>query len=277
MDEVSTTPAESSFLKTLGSISTITAASSFGIICVAFIHEWAYFGIVGRQFQSVISPSDYITNAIGWLPLFAAAIAFAHTNDLFTRRLEGFRSQTEMRALYKTPKRAWWALDAPWVIGGWLFALSAVFALIAFNIYEGGSVIALGASIIWFWTAQWYMAHKQVAQTLTPVKMALLMFALPVALWSYILGLESGHRNLTQTERAYVLKLKNDDEEKNVLVLRTFTLGVLARDVTRNRVTLFKWDEVSSLSLRAQPADTRSYLCSIFDVMCRDDQRGPNP
>src|SRR5215212_5203747 len=93
--------AKTPWLSSLGQLSTVTAALSVLIVCLAFIHEWAYFRVVGMQFQALMSPSDYITSVIGWLPLFALGMTVPWLNEMFTRRLEGFVLSRKFEQLTK--------------------------------------------------------------------------------------------------------------------------------------------------------------------------------
>jgi hypothetical protein len=269
---------ESTLLKTLGSISTIAAALSFGVLSIAFIHEWGYFGIVGRQFQTFMSASDYVASAVGWLPLMVAVLVAAYVNEHFTRRLEGFRTESEIAASFETPRRWWWAREAPWFFLPWIILFNAAIVLVMLNIYQFGEAIALGATIIWYWGVQWYVSHQSVALFMTSsIRLGLLLFLPPIALWAFILGQASGYRDLTQPQRTYTLKLKKDEADRNVVLLRTLGVGILIRELQEKRVTFVKWDEVSILSLRVQLPDNRSWACWLWERMCFEGQTPPTP
>src|SRR6266436_6198252 len=54
-------------------LGTVTAA----VLTMSWAHEYGYFASVGRQFQTFLTTSDYLTNGVLWLPL---AILFIFTN-----------------------------------------------------------------------------------------------------------------------------------------------------------------------------------------------------
>jgi hypothetical protein len=51
-----------------GMIPAMAAATSFMVLVLAFIHEWAFYFVIGGQYQSLVSVTDYFNSAIGWLP-----------------------------------------------------------------------------------------------------------------------------------------------------------------------------------------------------------------
>jgi hypothetical protein len=45
---------------------------SFTLIIFTTVHDWGYFSVIGANFRTLLSPYDYITNAIEWMPSFSA-------------------------------------------------------------------------------------------------------------------------------------------------------------------------------------------------------------
>jgi len=208
--------AKTPWLSSLGQLSTVTAALSVLIVCLAFIHEWAYFRVVGMQFQALMSPSDYITSVIGWLPLLALGMTVPWLNEMFTRRLEGFRPLAEIRATYKTPRRAWWAYDAPYVMMGWILIVLGVVAGLFLPWSFSAPVLLLSASIAWFWAIAWYISHKHVAARMTPAKSLVLFFAPPIAAMAFGVGHSSAQMDLQSTDARYVIR------SNRIMLKRTF-------------------------------------------------------
>jgi hypothetical protein len=46
----------------------ILGASSVALLLISVVYEWGYFFQVGRHLQSILTPADYLSNAILWLP-----------------------------------------------------------------------------------------------------------------------------------------------------------------------------------------------------------------
>jgi hypothetical protein len=47
---------------------TIITASTFFVLVLAVTHEWGYFWVIGTHFQTLMSPSDYLSSGLLWLP-----------------------------------------------------------------------------------------------------------------------------------------------------------------------------------------------------------------
>jgi hypothetical protein len=57
------------------------AGITFSVLILAVAHEWAYFNIIGEQFQSMMGVYDYFQASTLWLPyvVIAAFIVFVTT------------------------------------------------------------------------------------------------------------------------------------------------------------------------------------------------------
>jgi hypothetical protein len=47
---------------------TIITGSTFFVLVLAVTHEWGYFWVIGTHFQTLMSPSDYLSSGLLWLP-----------------------------------------------------------------------------------------------------------------------------------------------------------------------------------------------------------------
>src|SRR5580693_3494951 len=47
----------------------ILGALTVGLLLTSFAHEYGYFWLVGTNFQTLLTTSDYFTNAVLWLPV----------------------------------------------------------------------------------------------------------------------------------------------------------------------------------------------------------------
>jgi hypothetical protein len=63
---------------------TIITASTFFVLVLAVTHEWGYFWVIGTHFQTLMSPSDYLSSGLLWLPYLG--IWFARGFFVETRR-----------------------------------------------------------------------------------------------------------------------------------------------------------------------------------------------
>jgi hypothetical protein len=67
-------PAESekgNLRQLISMVPNLLAATSFGVLMLAFVHEWAFYYTVGGDYQALLTVTDYFNSAVGWLPWFA--------------------------------------------------------------------------------------------------------------------------------------------------------------------------------------------------------------
>jgi hypothetical protein len=57
----------------LGRFPAVIGAGSALLLLMTIIYEWGYFGVLGAPFQSLMTATDYLTNAIYWIPIFLLA------------------------------------------------------------------------------------------------------------------------------------------------------------------------------------------------------------
>src|SRR5438128_664146 len=55
-------------LRALKLFPSIIGAVTFFILAAAFIHELAFYLVIGAQYQSLLSATDYFNSAVAWLP-----------------------------------------------------------------------------------------------------------------------------------------------------------------------------------------------------------------
>src|SRR6185436_17088068 len=61
----------------LENLAAILAALTIGTLLLAVGYEWGYFLLIGRDFQALLTTSDYLSNTIFWLPF---GLFFAYGN-----------------------------------------------------------------------------------------------------------------------------------------------------------------------------------------------------
>ena len=94
--------------KLLGFVPSLAAALSFTVLAVAFVHEWAFYYVVGGQYQSLVGVTDYFNSAIGWLPwvVLGALIAALYSLTDHTRDVPD-----DIKAEFYKRHRVRWVLD----------------------------------------------------------------------------------------------------------------------------------------------------------------------
>lgn len=243
------------------------AAISFAVLCLAVTHEWAYFLVVGTQFQALMSATDYFTSSLFWLPLIIIGITGAALINLVLRRLENFRTEEEIAASFKSPKQAWRARRLPEVLSTTLIICLGLFQLIFENVYQIG-VLSVAFGIAWLWLFIWIIKHEKVGKVVSRPTSFLLLFAPSLCVFAFFNGLSEGFLALTTVKAVYVVKLKDEPHERNWSVLRTLSAGPIARDLVDNRILFVRWENISFFAARVAVPDTRSIACRIADFRC---------
>jgi hypothetical protein len=69
----------------------LIAASTFLVLSLSVTHEWGYYSQFDQHIQALVSPSDYFSSALLWLPYVAVAYFLLTALTVLQWRLEGFR------------------------------------------------------------------------------------------------------------------------------------------------------------------------------------------
>ena len=85
----------------------IVAGVSFMVLILAIVHEYAYFAVVGAQYQSLMSATDYLVSALSWMPLFAIVLFIVAIGALAFARLAQGRSHQDLISSSTSYKRVY--------------------------------------------------------------------------------------------------------------------------------------------------------------------------
>jgi hypothetical protein len=163
----------------------------------------------------------------------------------------------------KPPRRApdWEA----WVTFG-IFAIFSVLILVLTDYLEG--VIFITAPFVWFMGV--LIARRRGAmpemtdRAITTIGVVPLLFG-----FTFMTGLTDGGAALRQTDNIYLVKLKEENDEKKWPVLRNLTRGLLVHDTLTTRVIFHKWEDISVLSRWAYPPMNLAPSCKYLGINCR--------
>src|SRR4051794_700759 len=93
--------------KILDKLPQIVAGVSFFVLVLAIVHEYAYFAVVGAQYQSLMSATDYLVSALSWMPLLEIALFIDAIGFLAFGRLAQGRSHQELMSSSTSYKRVY--------------------------------------------------------------------------------------------------------------------------------------------------------------------------
>jgi hypothetical protein len=251
----------------------VIAGATFLILTLAIVHEVAYFAVVGWQFQSLMSATDYLVSALSWMPLvFVCILMVALLSLTFVRFTEG-RQPTELRS--STDKRfrvLVFVMDTffgPAAAFG--FATAAILWGNLYQLYLAESLMALATVAFLFWLSKFQLFER----ALTSPIILLLSLLVNLFIVSFVAGRGDGYLDLTTNRNIHAVTLKGSPESVNMSVLRLLNAGVLARKPDEQKILFIRWDQIAALSLEFTKLDTRSLICRLVGWDCPTNRTAP--
>jgi hypothetical protein len=244
-------------LEKLPSIVTIT---TFASLCLAISHEWAYYDVIGSEYQALYTTSDYIT-----LLVWSTGAAFLVVMTLGLLQFVAFRSDNFTVPSFSMEKTLGGFMDrneflvalALCTLLDFLFSTSQVnvwaYGLFAYIVFRGLLYI-FGHEKMRRYAQGWY---------------ALLVYGLPVGMIvSYGIGKASAYEDIGNKHPRYELRLKDQYVSRDVNVLRFPEKGVIVFDPIARKVEFVRQDMILGVITKAPELDSRSFACKHWEVMC---------
>jgi hypothetical protein len=251
----------------------LIAGATFLVLTLAIVHEVAYFAVVGWQFQSLMSATDYLVSALSWMPLVLISFLVVAVLSLaFVRFTEG-RSPTELRS--STDKRFRVLASVMDTFFGFTaafaFAVSAILFGNLYQLYLAQGLVAIATVTFLFWLGKFQLFERALT---FPI---ILLLSLLVGLFtiSFVAGRGDGYRDLTTNRNIHAVTLKSSPESVNMSVLRLLNAGVLARKPEEQKILFIRWDQIEVLSLEFTKLDTRSLICRLVGWDCPTNRTAP--
>jgi hypothetical protein len=173
----------------VGIVPSVTAAMSFMVLILAFVQEWAFYWVIGGQYQSLVSITDYFNSAIGWLPWavigFMTALAWTLV-DPMQQIPEDVKAE-----FYKTHRVRWFMDRAPMWFIFWFGLLGGIFQLLLGDWYTRG-FLELLSIYVWLRTFRTILARRSMVEVLNKDVAYLLLFAPLFISTAYFGGLAEG-------------------------------------------------------------------------------------
>jgi hypothetical protein len=229
----------------------IVAAISVALLALSVIYEWGYFHVIGSEFQKFESSSDYLSNAIGWLPYlillfvgWGVWIAYQFVAPVDRKKdpdaPDVFNVSLALAAgilLFLGLDGLLWAQDWPMFVADLFIALWAVLAWVCLKRF------------------------RRTVDTVSRSTRAILLIA-PVAIaFAYTVGGRDGYRDQSTPTELYVVETSK--EKLKMGLLRSFDKGILVRNPVENTNQFIRWEEVRSIRHDSAPKGSRN-LCSLY-------------
>jgi hypothetical protein len=227
------------------------------LLLMSVSHEYGYFWYIGRHYQTLLTTSDYFSNAVLWLPT-GLVLLYAYLDwDVMLGR-----------ARYAP-------LGLNWE-GVIFFLFFVIFPIVAFFYIPPTTPYIFLASLVVLWLrygTRLLPFDGTDTELLQQIRRALIVVPVVMAVvFGY--GLGHGQSDLKSFDESYTLQLKDGEKVQRVL-LRTFDKGILVRDVVEDRIEFVRWDDIAKMYRFAPPPRNVSISCSWLGVNCPD--LPPNP
>lgn len=248
----------------LSKMPAIAATLTVATLATAISFEWGYFNRVGVQFQALLSPTDYLTNSLSWLPtvsllltvIFLLAVSMPFSLAIVGQGLHG----AERRAANDRAARRI-AILASGVLAFWVLLLaiwqSAPMIFISFVM-----LLLVGLSIAI--SSRW-IDLRSATRGLGVVMLLMVMAML--AVW----GDFYADWDLGRTAPVYTVTSKSGDV-RHVIVLRMIEKGMLYRDPASKRISFERWDDLRTVS-RIEPDSFLNWICGWVQSSCNPPLR----
>lgn len=248
------------FLESFGSILAVTTLS---MLVLAICHELGYFWIIGYEFQALLTTTDYLINAIFWLPF---ALFFAYT------WIDWWRLND-----VPPPQKVRWR-DRPWREWIWPAICSAGLASIAFIMQwppSSSFILTATGLVAYLWSKTWRAyAPEVLPEPFNATCRALVRLGPPAMFAVFAYGWMNGDSDLIQFEDPYIYRFKGYTDAQLRIPLRSFDKGLLVRNPVTSRIEFRRWEQIDEIS-KPQRERTRSLACYWFDICPKERMLTP--
>jgi hypothetical protein len=230
------------------------------LLLTSIVHEYGYFSLIGRNFQTLLTTSDYLANAVLWLPLVLMFALGVEWENLDVRP--------------STQKLSW----KDW--RRWPAALFAVIMLLAIITSPWPpsplSMSGIMLIIIWIWSRVHKRFYRPIEglEDLNLIYLRVVKVGPPFLALVFLWGWIQGSIDARTTSDPYLVRFKDQEQAQLRVLLRNFERGLLMRNAVSNRIEFQKWDGV--LTLEKVPSDSsESFACFFISALCHRKEIPP--
>jgi hypothetical protein len=256
-----------SLTKLVGTVPNIVAAVSFLVLVLAFVHEWAYFHVIGGQNQSLLSITDYFNSAVGWLPWVGVGLAIATLMRLtdVTRHIP----DDAKSAFYRKHKIRWVFERLPYHFVFWSLVLAGAFQFLFGDWYTRAALEFL-VFFIWGKIFQLLAKQESIVSIVSKDVAYIIGFGPLFLAMAYIGGMSEGAAAIAPDKESNAIgRLKKEYRERDWIALRILSNGVLLRDFSdRNRIRFIRWEEIASFDTKIVQPNRNGLVCRLTGRTC---------
>jgi hypothetical protein len=210
------------------------------------VHEWGYFFVVGAQFQTLVSATDYLANSILWLPQMLALLGGGYIGAYGLTRISPRNERQQ---------------------GGRVLQFVITFAA-TFVVSLADPLVGVPFLLVWavFLGTEVYFRWRPELRNTLSMTMRHVMVGLPlVPAAAFGLGALEAQGDLRSTKDLF--RIERKDAQVEVNLLRSFDRGILVSNITEKRIEFMRWDEVRTMSIAREALKEpkeRWPVCLIF-------------
>lgn len=220
----------------------VSISASF-IILLSVIHEYAYFSVIGQEFITVYSATDFLKLSIFWAPAVLLTSIFGFTlryYDESSRQRAFAANPAQAERLYKYPDLSLKIMRRSLFI--------VCFIGFAFVSIRNTIVVQMMCLLLFISAIDRLIINGKLPITNRPLEAYLFYLTVVILLTAaFFGGVRDAIRDLDKTEPKFEISTSNHDSGKSIIVLRAIDKGVLYKDPTNKRVTFVPWDDVKKL------------------------------
>ncbi|MGY3559809.1 hypothetical protein ACVWXP_003078 [Bradyrhizobium sp. USDA 4463] len=249
----------------LDKLPSVVTIATFSALSIAVAHEWAYFGVIGAELQSLYTSTDYIA-----LLIWGAGAGFLFVLVMALIQLTALRADNFKLPPFSQKKTFGGFLDRNfvWVWVGGLTIFNCFFSADQVNLW----FYLLLAGLV-FRGLIYILRHERTRQY-DQGWSAILIYGLPIGMvFSYGMGKSAAYEDLSNRSAHYQLSLKGQSVSRDVDILRLLDKGALIFDPMTRKVEFLMSDTIASITHRIQDFDKRSFACKHWNVGCLSSKR----
>jgi hypothetical protein len=244
-------------LDKLPSVVTIT---TFAALCLAVSHEWAYYGVIGSEYQTLYTTSDYIS-----LLIWGAGAAFLTVVIFGLIQFAVYRKDDFTLPAFSKKKTFGGFIDRNFSI-----VVVALAALSTF--FFGTSQVNLWSYALLAYIVcrvQLYIFSHEKTKKYDTGWFSLLIYGLPLGMiFLFGLGRASAYSDIGNKAPRYELRLKDQYVSRDVDVLRFLEKGALVFDPKTKKVEFLRSELIARVARKTPEVDDRSFACMHWEIGC---------
>jgi len=251
------------------------ALLTFAAICLSVVYELGFYIEFDPALQSFMTPADYLSNAVQWLPwalliLLASSVAAVLTIAPLLYKVfvedgspsEG-GSSSKLLGFLLSP---WTVLLFQIVFFAGLYLFKNVDRL---HPFLGLALFTSCVSWLLLWVNQWSVYQAVFSTMRSRMVVATLVTQIPGTIgFVFVWGTIDAISVIDGPGQTYIIERKGDVSLSRQ-TMHNLGAGLLVRDSNSGQIALLKWDEIRSITTTPQPLERRSPFCRVTGLWCQ--------